>query len=268
MAKDKNTDVKDAQAETAKGNETAQAPQVKRGPAVAKRSAKKEAEEMQDPEVKIESALNRTEEYLHRNGKTLLTILTVIVLLVAGFFAYKYLILGKRQDNAGAAMFTAEQLFQLDSFDLALNGDGNNAGFLEVIEKYGSTPQANIAHHYAGVCYFKMGDNDNALKYLAEYSTSNGAPNQVINALNKGLQGDILSQKGDYDKAAAMYGEAVKISDNSLTAPMYLKKLGLVYMKQGNSKAAIETFTRIKEDFPGSLEGRDIDKYLGIESQK
>ncbi len=61
---------------------------VKRGPAVAKRSARKEAEELLDPEVKIESAIGKTEEWIIRNGKILLTALTVIVLVVAGILAY------------------------------------------------------------------------------------------------------------------------------------------------------------------------------------
>ena len=38
-------------------------------------------------------------------------------------------------------------------YALALEGDANGAGFLEVIEKYGSTPSGNLAKHYAGVCY-------------------------------------------------------------------------------------------------------------------
>ncbi|UKI39587.1 MAG: hypothetical protein L6V35_01520 [Alistipes putredinis] len=50
-----------------------------------------------------------------------------------------------------------------------MEGDGSTAGFLEVIEKYGSTPQGNIAKHYAGICYLKNGDLDNALAYLAKY---------------------------------------------------------------------------------------------------
>lgn len=247
---------------------TAQAAAVKRGPAVAKRSARKEAAEMNDPEAKIESALTRTEQYLHNNGKKMLTILIVLVLIVVGFLAYKYLIHGKKQENAGAAMFAAEQLFQQDSFDEALNGDGNNAGFLEIIERYGSTPQGNIARHYAGVCYFKLGDNDNAIKYLTAYKTSKGAPNTILNAMNKGLSGDVRVQRGEYEQAIALYKEAVELSDNSFTSPMFLKKLGLVYAKLDRHADALQTFERIRTDFPGSMEARDIDKYIGVESQK
>ena len=42
-------------------------------------------------------------------------------------------------------------------FQLALEGDANGAGFLEVIEQYGSTPSGNLAKHCAGICYYKLG---------------------------------------------------------------------------------------------------------------
>lgn len=241
---------------------------VKQAPTVAKRSAKKIAAEMDDPEVKIETALSRTEEYIHRNWKKMLTVLIIALLIVTAFLGYKYIHQAKRPQQAGAAMFAAEQMFKEDSFELALNGDGNNAGFLEVIDKYGSTPQGNIARHYAGVCYLQTGDMDKALSYLAQYKPTKGSPNQILNAQNKGLQGDIYVQKGDLNKAVTLYTEAIAASDNSFTAPVYLKKLGLVYDKLGKQADARATFQRIADDYATSMEARDAQKYIGVEEQK
>ncbi|MCD8073340.1 MAG: hypothetical protein LUE10_09355, partial [Alistipes sp.] len=114
-------------------------PAVKRGPTVAKRSAKKEARQAEDPEVKIETAISNTERYIIDNGKTLLAILAALVIVSGIIIAYKYMYIPNRAEKAGAAMYVAEQHFAEDSFDYALNGDGFNAGFLEVIDKYGST---------------------------------------------------------------------------------------------------------------------------------
>ena len=67
---------------------------------------------------------------------------------------------------------------------LALLGDANGAGFLDVVDKYGSTPSGNLAKHYAGICYLRTGDLENAAKYLAKFSHLKGIPGALINAQN------------------------------------------------------------------------------------
>lgn len=255
--------------EELKTTEETTAKTVKKAPAVPKKtpaSAKRKGEE-HDPEESLEEALNKTGNWLFGNAKVLLISIAVIVVAAGLFFGYKYVYMADRAEKAAAMMFVAEQQFQNGDFALALNGDGNNAGFLEVIEKFGATPQANIAKHYAGICYVKEGDMDNALKYLAEYKATAGAPNATINAQNLGLQGDIYVQKGDYDKAAAMFVKAVDAADNILVTPTYLKKLGLVYVQQGKKAEATAAFERVSESYPASLEAMDIEKYLGLDAE-
>ncbi len=42
-------------------------------------------------------------------------------------------------------MFKAEEYYRMDSLNLALNGDGQNLGFLKVIDRYGGTDAGNLA---------------------------------------------------------------------------------------------------------------------------
>ena len=221
-----------------------------------------------DAEVVIESALTKSEQFIEKNGKNLLIALAVIVLLVGGYYAYKYLWNSPREVQASNMMFVAEQQFAIDSFNLALNGDGNNAGFIDVIDQYESTPQGNIAKHYAGICLLKLNDLDGAIDYLSQYTPTEGVPNEIINAQNRGLMGDIYSQKGELENAAEYYMEAVGISDNTFTAPYYLKKAGLVYAKLNQYKEAMNAFQSIADNFPSSMEARDIDKFIGQIEQK
>ena len=109
--------------------------------------ADKKAQESLDPEVKIQSAIGNTENFIMRNGRKLLIALIVVFVIVGGFYGYKYFVAGPRAEKAASMMFMAEQHFVADSFNLALNGDGNFDGFLKVIDKYGSTPQGNLAQH-------------------------------------------------------------------------------------------------------------------------
>ncbi len=219
--------------------------------------------EAQDPEQAIESAINKTEAFIFDNGKSLLTALAVILVVVGGFFGYKYLYAQPRANKAADMMFVAEQQFAADSFALALNGDGNNDGFLEVIARYGNTPQGNIAQHYAGICYLRMGDFEQAAVHLAKYKARKGAPAQLLNAQNIGLQGDIKAEQGAMAEAVKLYVKAVEASDNNFTAPYYLKKAGMAYEALGDKAAALVQYNRIRDEFAMSLEARDIEKYIG-----
>ncbi len=239
---------------------------VKKAPTVATNASRKA--EHHDAEETIEAAINKTEGFIFENGKSLLIALAAIVLIAGGFLAYKYIYVAGRTEKAGDMIFAAEQQFARDSFALALNGDGNYAGFLEVIDNYGSTPQGNVAKHYAGICYLRLGDMDNALEQLEGYKAVKGVPGQVVNAQNFGLRGDIHADKGDFEKAAELYGKAVEASDNDFTAPTYLKKQGLAYGKLGKKDEAIAAFRKVEELYPASVEGRDIAKFIGAEQQK
>ncbi len=220
------------------------------------------------PEETIENALNSTEQFLQKNSKTLLIALGVIVVVVAGFFGYKYLIVQPRMEKASEMMYVAEQYYAAENWDAALNGDGNSAGFVDVIDEYGSTAQGSLAAHYAGICYLKLGDMDSALEYLKKYDNTKGAPNVIINAQNYGLQGDILVNRKEYKAASELYEKAIAAADNILVTPYYLKKAALVYEQLGDNASALAAYRRIADEFGASLEARDVEKYIGQLEQK
>ncbi len=226
--------------------------------------AKQEAE---DAEERMDNAIGRAEQFIYDNGKSLLTALIVIVLLVGGYFAYKHLYQAGRARQAAAAMFVAQQNMAQEMYEVALNGDGNQLGFLDVIGQYGSTPQGNVARHYAGACYVKLGDLDSALDYLEQYKAVDGVPAAIVNAQNLGLRGDIYVQKGDLAKAVEMYARAVKAGEDPFTAPYYLKKMGLACMADNKNAEANDAFQRILDEYPGSVEARDVEKYMGAAGQ-
>ncbi|MDE7134431.1 MAG: tetratricopeptide repeat protein [Rikenellaceae bacterium] len=215
----------------------------------------------EDPEVVIENAIGSTEAFFMKNGKKLLILTISIIAVVGCFFVYRYME-SQRNQRAATAIYPAEQMFRIDSFEVALNGNNEVEGFLSIIDQFGSTDVGNTANHYAGICYMKLGDWDNAIKYLSDYKSTKGIASEIINAENRGLMGDAFSQKKLYDKAAKEYEAAVNASDNILTTPIYLKKAGLVYEKTGKTDKALEAYKRIKNSYPSSLEARDIDKYI------
>ena len=211
------------------------------------------------------SAMNKTELFFERNGRTMSYVLLGVIVLAALVFGYRSLVSGPRVEKAAEMISEAQYRFEAETpdYELALNGDANGAGFLDVVRQYGSTPAGNLAKHYAGICYLRLGDLDNAAEYLAKYSPVGGLPGSILNAQNLGLQGDVAVERGDYAAAVKFYEKAVKASDNNLTAPMYLRKAGMAETAQGNAAAAAALFQRIIDDYPSSYDAREAEKLLG-----
>lgn len=202
-------------------------------------------------EALIENA-GKTEKFFSKNKKLLTWIAAIILVAVAGFFIHKYFIKLPKQQKASEEMFTAIQYFNAEQYQMALEGDGQSAGFLEIVDEYDGTPQASLAAHYAGACYYNMADSlsGQALNYLTKYEATEGSPADLIYAQNLAMQADIHVNNGNLKKAAELYRSAIKEGNNNVyTTPIYLKKLGLVEEALGNNKAALDAFNRAYEEF-------------------
>lgn len=214
-------------------------------------------------------AMNKTELFFEENGRKIGYIFLALLILAALIFGYRSLIVLPRAEKAAEMIAEAQNRFEGENpdFETALLGDDNAAGFLDVIEKYGSTPSGNLAKHYAGICYLRTGDLENAAKYLAKFSQLKGIPGELINAQNYGLQGDIAVEQQDYARAVKFYEKAVKAADNNLTAPMYLRKAALAANAMGNKEQALGFAQRIQNEFPASAEAQNAEKLMGTIQQ-
>lgn len=218
-------------------------------------------------ETAIGEAVSKTETFFENNTKLVICALVAIFVLAGGIYGYRKFVAEPRLEKAANMISEAQYRFEAANPDylLALNGDENGAGFLDVIDAYGSTPSGNLAKHYAGICYLHLGDLNAAAQYLAKYSPVKGLPGQIINAQNLGLQGDVAVELGDLNAAANFYEKAVKASDNSYTAPLYLRKQGTVLKAQGKEKEAAALFQKILNAYPASAEAREAEKFIGAE---
>ncbi|MDE7122839.1 MAG: tetratricopeptide repeat protein [Alistipes sp.] len=210
-------------------------------------------------------AMNRTELFFERNGRKVICVFLALLVVAALVFGYRSLVVAPRAEKAAEMMAEAQYRFEAETPDyaLALEGDANGAGFLEVIEKYGSTPAGNLAKHYAGICYLHEGDLAKAAEYLAKFSPVKGLPGAVVNAQNLGLQGDVAVEMQDYARAVKFYEKAVAAADTHLTAPMFLRKAGLAEQAAGNTEKARAFFERIMADYPASMDAREAEKLIG-----
>jgi tetratricopeptide (TPR) repeat protein len=219
--------------------------------------AKKKKDESPQTISNVEQTLTRTEQYLEENYKSLLIGLGVIVALVGIFWLGK-LYLNKRNDEAQSQIYQAERYLEMDSLDLALNGDGNYLGFLDIAADYKFTNTSNLAKYCAGICYLHLGEYDLAIDYLNKYSKKD----KVLGALAIGATGDAYVELGDLENGLSKYIEAADYADNSFNTPLFLMKAAEIHELSGEYDEALKIYERIENEYPESTEGTTIDKYI------
>ena len=201
----------------------------------------------------------RGQDFWTRNSKFFLYGFIALVVIIGGYFVYQNYFLAPGEQKAADAMWKAEDYYRKDSARLALNGDGANPGFLRIISRHSGTKAANLAKFYAGSCYVKLGDFKNAIKYLKDFSTDD----KLVSVRATGLLGDAYAETGKKNEAVEQYKKAgTMFPEDNFNSPEYLFRAGLMYQDLGKTKDAIDMFRTIKEKYPQSERGAEIDKYL------
>ena len=206
-----------------------------------------------------EEIIAKAQDFWTRYQKQITVVLAVIVLGVGGWFGYKSFVQKPKAEKAIDAMFKAEEYYRMDSLQKALNGDGINPGFVKVIKDYGGTPSGNLARFYAGDCYLRTGDFNNAVKQLKEFSTSS----KQLQARAYKMLGDAYSELGKNDEAIENYKKAANhfTADENNSAE-YLFFAASLAEKAGKNNEAIELYREIKDKYPGTLGANEAEKYL------
>jgi len=214
----------------------------------------------QGPDIgeNVESALSRTERFIEENQKSIIRVVTVLLALTAILLAMKRFYLIPRENEARSQMFVAEQYFETDSFNLALYGDGNYSGFIEIIEDYGLTKAANLSQFYAGISYLRLGEYEDALDYLKKFK----AKDKMVAPIAEGAKGDACVELGEMEKGLDYYMKAAAKSKNNFTTPVYLVKAAQVNEHLQELKKALELYQQVKTDFPDYARNNNIDKYI------
>lgn len=196
------------------------------------------------------------EHWIENNSKVVFGILGAIVLVVGGYFGFQFYT-DSQNEVAQKEMFQAVHYFESDSLNLALNGDGNNLGFIDIIDEYSMTEAANLAHYYAGVSYLKQGNFDAAILYLKDFSSND----LLVQPRAYSLLGDAHMELQQYEEAASYYHKASTYEPNKFFTPAYLMKEALAYEKLNQNDKAAEAYDKIITDFSESAEYQNARKY-------
>lgn len=217
---------------------------------------------LENPEVLAEE-ITKVEQYLEKNKGLTFGLVALLLIVVGGYFGYNYYIEGQNR-QAQTDMFQAVFYFEADSLDLALNGDGNNLGFKDIISDYSGTSAANLANFYAGTTYLKKGDFTSAILYLEDFSSSD----LLIQAKAYALIGDAYMEQADYQNAVTNYNKAASYKENKFFSPGYLMKAALAYEKMNDKDGALKCYNKIVTDFAKASEANDAKKHKARLSAK
>jgi len=226
---------------------------------MAKENLKKKEALQQE---KITETVSKTEQFFNENKKIIYGALIAILVIGFGILAYNQWILKPKQAEAMEQKFPAEAAFAAGEYDLALNGNCNVLGFKDILDEYGTKGGKDI-YMYAGVCELQLGNFDEAIKYLKKYK----GKNHILSARALACIGDAYTGLEDNRTAISYFEKAADLSDDIYSAG-YLLKAGVAYEELGEYDKALACYKRIQNNWPQSVEGYDIDKYISrIESK-
>lgn len=229
---------------------------------MAKQHEEKKSEDLLKSSEALQEKVMGVEHWIENNPKIVLSVVGVLVLIVGGFFGYRYYT-GQQNDEAQKQMFQAIRYFEQyidsgsDSLEIALKGDGNNLGFIEIAEDYGGTKAGKLANFYAGAIFLKQGKYKVARLYLEDFSSSD----LLVQARAYSLTGDCYMEEGEFAKAADLYSKAANHQPNKFFSPGYLLKEALAYEKANQNDKAIQVYQKIVDTYWDSNEATNAKKY-------
>ena len=207
-----------------------------------------------------EVVIAKAKDFWTRNSKAIMIACGAIILLAGGWLIYKNYVKEPKNIKASEALYKAEEYYRMDSCNLALNGDGQHMGLLRVISRFSGTDAANLAQFYAGSCYLKMGDNQNAIKHLKKFETDA----KQIQARAYRLLGDAYADAGNNSEALSNYKKAARHfeKDYSQSAEALFMAAYFADRVVKNQQEAIELYKELKEKYPNTQQGLQADNYL------
>ena len=204
----------------------------------------------------IAEAVSKSELFFQKYGKIVYGCVAAILLIALAILAYNRFYLQPKKAEAQAEMYKAEQKFADGNYELALNGDDNNLGFADIIEKYG-TKGGEAVYLYAGACALQTGNFQEALSYLKKYN----GKDRIMLARAQAAMGDAYVGLEDFKSALTAFEKAAATTDNMYAAG-YLLKAGFVAELLGDKDKALSYYKKIKDQYPQAPEAMDIDKYI------
>lgn len=204
------------------------------------------------------NAVDSIQFWYEKNKKLVNGAIVAILAIVVGVVGYTRFYQAPREQKAAARVYFAQQYFAADSFQRALDGDGQHWGFKRVLREYSGTKTGNLSRYYAGICYLKIGNAKEAVKQLEDFN----GKGTLLESAAAGALGAAYMDNGNTKKAIEQFEKAAGNKDDVVQTPLYLMNLGTAYEMDKKPEEAKKAYLRIRDEYPTSMQARDIDRSL------
>ena len=219
----------------------------------------------------VNETLAKSEAFVIKYKKQIITALVAAVIGVGGTLAYIYGYAKPREEKAQELLGVVMQKYVMtQDFEHALKGEGKTLGLIAIADKYSATDAGNIAKYEAGICNFNLGKTKEAIKYLEDFSAQDDA---TVSAQALYALGNCYATDKQFDKAVSTFKKAAEATSVPALCAEYLFQAGLILENQKKNNEALEVYQNIKKQYPtapmcaqqeqnGVLFDAVIDKYI------
>ena len=122
-------------------------------------------------------------------------------------------------------------------------------GLTKIAETYSSTDAGNLAAYEAGLCYYQLGKNADAIKYLEKFSPKgdNTISAQALYAL-----ANCYANAKQLDKSVDTFKKAAKATNVPALAAEYLFQAATILQSQNKNDEALKIYQDIKASYPSA----------------
>ena len=239
-----------------------------------KPEGKKQEKQVDESEFETAGVLNtldetasKSEQWIEKNSKPLFMALVAVVVIFLAYLGYTKYVVEPNELNASNELAFPRKYFDeaatagsgIDSLlTLGLEGADGKYGFLDIADSYSGTDAGNLANYYAGVSYLQMKNYEKAIEYLEKFNSDD----EMLGPVAIGAIGDAFADINQPEDALSYYEKAAAKKDNEFTTPLFLFKAGQTALELKNFSKAESLFTKIKENYSKSDQGREIEKYI------
>ncbi|AQS93330.1 hypothetical protein BXQ17_04205 [Polaribacter sp. BM10] len=239
-----------------------------------KPEGKKEQQQFDDSEFETAGVLNtldetasKSEQWIEKNSKPLFYSLIAVVVLFLAYLGYNNYISEPNELEASNELAFPRKYYDMAStagsgidslLNLGLEGADGKYGFLDIADNYSGTNAGNLANYYAGVSYLEMKQYDKAINHLEKFNSDD----EMLGPITLGAVGDAFADINQPEQALEYYEKAANKKDNEFTTPLFLYKAGITAMELKEFDKATSLFTKIKDNYPTSDQGLNVDKFI------
>lgn len=224
-----------------------------------------------DQALDVNDTLAKSEAFVIKYKKQLITGIAAVVVVVGGIFAYIYGYSKPKEDKAQELLGIVMQKYVMNQdFEKALKGEGKTLGLNAIVDKYGSTDAGNVAKYQAGLCNYQLGKTKEAIKLLESFSPQG---DNTVSAQALYVLANCYASNKQPDDAVKTFKKAADATSVPALCAEYLLQAGIILESQKKNDEALKLYQDIKKDYPtaticvqnnqnGVILDAVIDKYI------